>query len=170
MINHCFSAFLIVRFNYSTARSLAVFLFFCLQHLSHFLSSPSRAICVSSWTLGLIRPSLPLKSHPLREAFRSVVLRGHVVIRNQQPAEWQLSLQRERGQLSVHLLRYRCRLNICATPLRTARARLKQKVLLSQFNICIFPQVLAVDILCRGEKNPGWVLETSEAASLRWED
>lgn len=81
MFNHRFSAFLIVRFNYSTARSLAVFLVF-LQHLSHFLSSPSRAICVSSWTLGLIRPSLPLKSHPLREAFRSVVLRGHVVIRN----------------------------------------------------------------------------------------
>lgn len=168
MFNHRFSAFLIVRFNYSTARSLAVFCFFAAfisfleltiqSHLCQFLDTWSN------------QAFSPLKSHPLREAFRSVVLRGHVVIRNQQPAEWQLSLQRERGQLSVHLLRYRCRLNICAAPLHTARARLKQKVLLSQFNICIFPQVLAVDILCRGEKNPGWVLETSEAASLRWED
>lgn len=37
MINHCFSAFLIVRFNYSTARSLAVFLLFFFAAFISFL-------------------------------------------------------------------------------------------------------------------------------------
>lgn len=37
MINHCFSAFLIVRFNYSTARSLAVFFFFFFAAFISFL-------------------------------------------------------------------------------------------------------------------------------------
>lgn len=37
MINHCFSAFLIVRFNYSTARSLAVFFLFFFAAFISFL-------------------------------------------------------------------------------------------------------------------------------------
>lgn len=37
MINHCFSAFLIVRFNYSTARSLAGFFFFFFAAFISFL-------------------------------------------------------------------------------------------------------------------------------------
>lgn len=65
--------FLIVRFNYNTARYLAFSFFFfnCIYLISSTRPPP---LCFGRWTLGLIRLCVPLKSRPLREALRNVAL------------------------------------------------------------------------------------------------
>ena len=161
--------FLIVRFNYSTARSLGL----SLLHLSHFFNSPSTSPFSDRRTLGLIRLPLP----PPQRAGRSGRHSGTwhyegmlwYVISKQQRGDWGYGGKEVvcEPQLSALWLWYRCGLNsICSTLDQCFMSLIKVE------SPCSYnPRApsLTSDVLLAG--NGGCrIVKTTDATNLRWGD